>query len=236
MNFYRHFIHHYSNITLLLTALTTKKSKEAFTGLTNTTKQVFNDLKLAFTMAPDLQHFNQFLPPMLITDASDYAFASILFQPDKENLLHPVTYYSKKFAPQEINYEIHNKELLAIINSFWDMRLWSIGSSLPISVISNHKNLWPLKFLIADKLADLCSSHNLISNWITHLAKRILPMHLQDILIMSLKREMKWWNFKINHYLPIIIWISYSLVFTLWHLHLHKSCLWPCSWSTIQNY
>ena len=37
-NFYRCFIHHYSNITLTLTALTTKKSKEAYTGLTNATK------------------------------------------------------------------------------------------------------------------------------------------------------------------------------------------------------
>ena len=121
--------------------MTTKKSKETFTGPANAAKQAFNDLKLAFTMAPVLQHFNPSLPSMLVTDASDYAFASILLQPDKENLLHPVAYYSRKFASQEINYEIHDKELLAIINSFWDMHSWLIGSPLPITVISDHKNI-----------------------------------------------------------------------------------------------
>ena len=112
-----------------------------FTGLTDAAKQAFNDLKPAFTMAPVLQHFNPSLPSMLVTNTSDYAFTSILLQPDKENLLHPVTYYSQKFAPQEINYKIHDKELLAIVNSFHDMCSWLIGSPQPISVISNHKNL-----------------------------------------------------------------------------------------------
>ena len=102
---------------------------------------MFNDLKPAFTMAPVLQHFNLSLPSMLVTNASDYAFASILLQPDKESLLHPVAYYSQKFAPQEINYKIHDKELLAIVDSFHDMRSWLIGSPLPILVISDHKNL-----------------------------------------------------------------------------------------------
>ena len=77
-NFYQQFIHHYSNLTLPLTALTTKKAKETFTGLTDTAKKVFYNLKLAFTTAPVLQHFNLSQPSTLVTDASDYAFASIL--------------------------------------------------------------------------------------------------------------------------------------------------------------
>ena len=193
-NFHQHFIHHYSNLTLPLTTLAIKKAKETFTGLTDAAKQAFHDLKLAFTTAPVLQHFNLFLPSTLVTDASDYTFASILLQPDEESLLHPVTYYSQKFAPQEINYKIHDKELLAIINSFCDMCSWLIGSPQPISVISDHKNL---KYFMTSQVLNqqqACWSmflHNLISNWIMHLAKRISPMHLQDILTTSLKREMK---------------------------------------------
>ena len=48
-NFYRQFIHHYSNLALPLTSLTTKKAKEKFNGLTEAAKQAFYELKLAFT-------------------------------------------------------------------------------------------------------------------------------------------------------------------------------------------
>ena len=140
-NFYRRFIHHYSDIILPLNVLTKKKFTQSFPGLTDSAKNAFLKLKLAFTTAPVLCHFNPTLPITLITDASDFAFASILLQPDDENLLHPVTYYSRKFSPSEVNYEIHDKELLAIIDSFRDMRSWLVGSPHPISVISDHKNL-----------------------------------------------------------------------------------------------
>ena len=140
-HFYRRFIHHYANFAIPLNILMTKKCQESFTGLTEATKHAFEELKLAFTTAPVLQHFNPTLPLTLITDASDYAFAAILLQPDNEHLLHPVSYYSQKFTPAEINYEIHDKELLAIIDTFRDMRAWLIGSPHPITVLSDHKNL-----------------------------------------------------------------------------------------------
>ena len=140
-NFYRKFIHHYSEIALPLHALTTKAIQHSFQGLTNLAKESFEQLKLAFTTAPVLQHFNPNLPSTIITDASDFAIASILLQPDKNNLLHPVAFHSRKLSPAEINYEIHDKELLSIVDCFRDMRSWLIGSSHPIKVISDHKNL-----------------------------------------------------------------------------------------------
>ena len=94
-----------------------------------------------FPDTPVSQHFNPSLPSTLVTDASDYTFASILLQPDTEHLLHPVSYYSRKFTPAEINYKIHDKELMAIVESFQDMHSWLIGSPHPISVISDHQNL-----------------------------------------------------------------------------------------------
>jgi len=54
-------------------------------------------------------------PFRLITDASNFALGAILEQPDLLNLWHPVAYYSKSLQPAEQNYDIHNKELLAII-------------------------------------------------------------------------------------------------------------------------
>lgn len=67
----------------------------------------------------------------------------VLSQPDHDSNgdLHLVAYYSRKLAPSEINYEVHDKELLAVIESFRDMHHWLQGSPYPISVISDHKNL-----------------------------------------------------------------------------------------------
>jgi RNase H-like domain found in reverse transcriptase len=126
---------------LPLHALTTKTTQKSFPGLDESAKRAFNTLKTAFTTAPLLRHFNSFSPSTIITDASDFALASILLQPDNNGLLHPVAFHSSKFTPAEINYEIHDKELLSIIDCFRDMCSWLIGSPHPITVISDHKNL-----------------------------------------------------------------------------------------------
>ncbi len=97
---------------------------------------------LRFLSAPVLCHFNPSLPITLITDASDFALSGILHQPDEQGLLHPVAFYSRKFAPAEINYEIYDKELLAIVDSLRNFRSWTIGTAIPLSVICDHKNLF----------------------------------------------------------------------------------------------
>ena len=51
----------------------------------------------------------------LITDASDFAVGAILEQEDALGWSHPVAFFSKSLQPTEQNYEIHDKELLAII-------------------------------------------------------------------------------------------------------------------------
>ena len=65
------------------------------------------------------------------TDASDYAYGSVLSQKVnshpgagvktqevKKTRAHPVAYLSKQFNSAEINYDIHDKEMLAIVRSF----------------------------------------------------------------------------------------------------------------------
>ena len=140
-NFYRQFIHHYSELASPLHLLTTKTSQMSFKGLDKSAKHAFEALKLSFTTAPLLRHFSPLLPSTLITDASDFALTSILLQPDTNNLLHPIAFHSRKFSPAKINYEIHDKELLSVINSFRSMHSWLISSPHPITVISDHKNL-----------------------------------------------------------------------------------------------
>ena len=54
---------------------------------------------------------------ILETDASDYAMKDILKQKINKKF-HPVAFYFRKFTNVELNYEIHNKELLTIIAIF----------------------------------------------------------------------------------------------------------------------
>ena len=78
----------------------------------------FKVLKSAFTSPPVLRPFNPLLPSTIITDASDFAMGGIHLQPDDSGLLHPCSFYSRKWTPAEINYDTHDKELLAIIDCF----------------------------------------------------------------------------------------------------------------------
>ena len=52
------------------------------------------------------------------TDASDYALAAILSIVNKDNEVHPVAFHSYTFTAVELNYNIHDKELLAIFEAF----------------------------------------------------------------------------------------------------------------------
>ena len=70
------------------------------------------------TEAPVLRHFDQNCELYLETDSSNYINSGVLSQKDDDGVLHPVTFYSKNLLPAECNYEIYNKELLAIIHCF----------------------------------------------------------------------------------------------------------------------
>jgi hypothetical protein len=75
------------------------------------------------------------------TDASDYVSASMLSQYDDDGILHPVAFFSKKHSPAECNYEIYDKELMAIVQAFEEWRPELEGALHLIQVLSNHKNL-----------------------------------------------------------------------------------------------
>ena len=105
------------------------------------TEDAFTYLKHRFTTAPILATFNPAVQVILETDASDYAIGACLSQKDKEGKLRPIAFYSRKFTPPELNYEIHDKELLAIVEAFQQYRVYLEGSEHPILVYTDHKNL-----------------------------------------------------------------------------------------------
>ena len=52
-----------------------------------------------------------------------------------------MAFFSCKYLPQEINYEIYDKELLAIIKYFEEWHPMLKGAGLPIKIFTNHRNL-----------------------------------------------------------------------------------------------
>ncbi|SYW84565.1 uncharacterized protein UHO2_04504 [Ustilago hordei] len=112
-NFYRRFIAHFAHIAKPLTALVKPIERFKKFELPEEAQQAFHKLIQAFTSAGVLQHFNYHLPTRLETDASDFAIAGVLKQ-EHEGRWHPVAFYSRKMSSAEKNYEIHDKELLAV--------------------------------------------------------------------------------------------------------------------------
>jgi hypothetical protein len=118
-NFYHHFVWNYSKIVQPLTLLTRK-------GVVFIWKEeqqkAFNALKKMFTSAPILARFNPDRDVIVETNDSDYISAVVLSLYNDDGILHPVTYFSKKHFPAECNYEIYDKQLIAIVCAFEEWR------------------------------------------------------------------------------------------------------------------
>ena len=78
-------------------------------------KHTFNDLKKWFTTASILAYFDLNLECVLKADLFDHAQESVFSQYDKNNVLQLIMYFSWKLNVIKSNYEIYDKELLAII-------------------------------------------------------------------------------------------------------------------------
>jgi hypothetical protein len=61
--------------------------------------------------------FNPKLLTELAIDTLDYAIGIEVGQIGKDRKYRPIFFFLKKFLGAELNYEIHNKELLAIVRA-----------------------------------------------------------------------------------------------------------------------
>ncbi|MBW0579778.1 hypothetical protein O181_119493 [Austropuccinia psidii MF-1] len=136
-NFHRRFIKNYSK---KISSLTSLLKKDSCFPLNEEALSQFHQLKEAFTTAPILSHFNPSLPTLVETDASNYALGTVLSQVSDSGK-HPITSNSHKLIPAELNYEIHDKELLGI---FWALKRWRaflLSLSSPFEVVTDHSSL-----------------------------------------------------------------------------------------------
>ena len=87
-------------------------------------------------------------PLRMETDALDLAIGAYWMQ-EYNSRWHLVAYMLRKLSPAEQNYDIYNKELLAIVAALETWRVYAEG--LPdLTIFTNYKNL--LHFTITKQL------------------------------------------------------------------------------------
>ena len=137
-NFYRRFIQDYSHIAQPLFLLTGKK--EFKWG--EEQADAFRALKESITTSPVLALADDSKQFRVEADSSDVATGAVLSQQsDSDSKWHPVAYLSKSLNAVERNYEIHDKEMLAIVHALEEWRHFLEGAQHKVEIWMDHKNL-----------------------------------------------------------------------------------------------
>jgi len=139
-NFYRRFIEDFSRTGRPLYART---KKECFGNWEwgDKEQKAFDELRTKLTTAPVLVDCDPLAPTKIETDPSKYISSGILSQQCKARKWRPVAYLSKTMSDAECNYDIHDKELLAIVQAFHEWKRYTRGSPRPVRVLTDYKNL-----------------------------------------------------------------------------------------------
>ncbi len=137
-NFYRRFIQDYSRVCRPLTLLTGKDVPFEFN---DNCKAAWEALRSALKSAPILCHYDAYRQTRLETDSSDGVVAGILSQLQDDGHFHPVGFFSKTMGDAELNYPIHDKELLAIFRAFKQYKPELLGAQKTVHVYTDHRAL-----------------------------------------------------------------------------------------------
>ena len=85
--------------------------------------------------------FNPAKKIMIEIDINRIVLDSILSQPDEKKRLYSVIFYSRKFTVPKLNYDIYNKKLLIIVNSFKIQKIYLKKLKYTVKVYTDYKNL-----------------------------------------------------------------------------------------------
>ena len=132
-NFYRRF----SRVAAPRSALTSTLRPFSWTP---EAEDAFSTLKsLSAPVLILLQPSRQFI---IEVDASDVGIGAVLSQRSEEDQqIHPVAFLSRHFSPAEKNYDVGNRELLAVHAALSEWRHWLEGAQHPVLIWTDHKNL-----------------------------------------------------------------------------------------------
>ncbi len=138
-NFYRRFIRNFSQLAAPLTALTSTKMTFRWS---NAAEAAFTKLRGRFVSAPILWAPDPTRQFVVEVDASEVGVGAVLSQrATSDDKVHPCAFFSHRLSPAERNYDIGNRELLAVKLALEEWRHWLEGSGVPFVVWTDHKNL-----------------------------------------------------------------------------------------------
>ena len=93
------------------------------------------------TITPILVIFDPKRETILETDALDYAIGACLIQKGDDSKMWIIAFYSRKMTGPELNYDIHDKELLTVVEALREWRVYLEGTKYPVQIYTDHKNL-----------------------------------------------------------------------------------------------
>jgi transposase InsO family protein len=137
-NFYRRFVKNYGRIARPLQKLTRKNIPFRWTAKC---EAAFEKLKTAMVTAPVLMYYDPTLKTRIETDASDGVVAGQMLQLFPDGEWHPIAYYSCAMDEHEMNYDIHDKEMLAVITALREWRSELVCLPEPFLIVTDHKAL-----------------------------------------------------------------------------------------------
>uniref|UniRef100_A0A8C6PPJ8 ribonuclease H n=1 Tax=Nothobranchius furzeri TaxID=105023 RepID=A0A8C6PPJ8_NOTFU len=137
-NFYRRFIRDFSGVAAPLHRLTSAKVRFVWDTAAN---MAFVELKRRFSAAPILTQPDTSKQFIVEVDASESGVGAVLSQRASDNKIHPCAYFSCKLTLAERNFDIGNRELLAVTLALKEWRHWLEGAEQPFLVWTDHKNL-----------------------------------------------------------------------------------------------
>uniref|UniRef100_A0A3B3DPC6 Gypsy retrotransposon integrase-like protein 1 n=1 Tax=Oryzias melastigma TaxID=30732 RepID=A0A3B3DPC6_ORYME len=139
-NFYRRFIRGFSTVATPLTSLLRGAPKRLH--WTPEARSAFQALKRRFSESPILRHPDPSAQFIVEVDASSTGVGAVLSQRQgPASKVFPCAYFSRKLTEAERNYDVGDRELLAMKEAFGEWRHWLEGASHPFLVLTDHKNL-----------------------------------------------------------------------------------------------
>ena len=137
-NYYCRFIKSFALITRPLHDMVKKDKKWDWMGKQ---EEAFKELKKRFTEEPVLAASDIDKKMRMEVDVSDYATGGVLSMECGDRLWRPVAFLSKSLNETERNYEIHDKEILAIIRGLEAWIHLLEGVQYKFEIWTDHKNL-----------------------------------------------------------------------------------------------
>ncbi len=142
-NFYRRFIRNFSQLASPLTALTSPRTTFRWS---DAAEAAFAKLKSRFVSTPILTTPDPSRQFVVEVDASEVGVGAVISQRSPtDDRMHPCAFLSHRLSPAERNYDIGNRELLAVKLALEEWRHWLEGSGVPFIVWTDHKNLEYIK-------------------------------------------------------------------------------------------